>query len=173
MRPALHACGHALAATAPPQSAQQPAPSRARPHRAAPHAPPQARLFVEAGVNKVRLTGGEPTLRPDLVPLCQQLHALPGLRTLAITTNGIALTRSLPALKEAGAWLPRGAVRGEAGRTWAAGRACRPPAQPQWTVHCAGPAPAPTALRGTAPHCAPLYHHHCHHHRHTACQASV
>jgi len=61
------------------------------------------RLFVEAGVNKVRLTGGEPTLRPDLVDLCHQLKALPGLETIAITTNGITLSRNLPALHEAGA----------------------------------------------------------------------
>jgi uncharacterized radical SAM superfamily Fe-S cluster-containing enzyme len=63
----------------------------------------QARLFVEAGVSKVRLTGGEPTLRPDLVSLCNQLKSLPGLETIAITTNGITLSRNLPALQEAGA----------------------------------------------------------------------
>jgi len=61
-----------------------------------------ARLFVHAGVTKVRLTGGEPTLRPDLVQLCSQLSALPGLRTLAMTSNGIALARALPALRDAG-----------------------------------------------------------------------
>jgi uncharacterized radical SAM superfamily Fe-S cluster-containing enzyme len=62
----------------------------------------QARLFVEAGVRKVRLTGGEPTLRSDLPSLCGQLTALPGLRTLAMTSNGIVLARQLPELKAAG-----------------------------------------------------------------------
>ncbi|KAJ9528789.1 hypothetical protein QJQ45_000015 [Haematococcus lacustris] len=61
-----------------------------------------ARLFVEAGVRKVRLTGGEPTLRPDLTSLVTQLSALPGLACLAMTTNGITLARQLPALKAAG-----------------------------------------------------------------------
>ncbi|KAL6762460.1 hypothetical protein V8C86DRAFT_1784679 [Haematococcus lacustris] len=61
-----------------------------------------ARLFVEAGVRKVRLTGGEPTLRPDLTSLVTQLSALPGLACLAMTTNGITLARQLPALKTAG-----------------------------------------------------------------------
>ncbi|GFH12618.1 elp3 domain-containing protein, partial [Haematococcus lacustris] len=60
-----------------------------------------ARLFVEAGVRKVRLTGGEPTLRPDLTSLATQLSALPGLACLAMTTNGITLARQLPALKAA------------------------------------------------------------------------
>lgn len=61
-----------------------------------------ARLFVEAGVTKIRLTGGEPTVRKDLLPLVSQLSALGGLETLAITTNGIKLDKKLPALKEAG-----------------------------------------------------------------------
>jgi pyruvate-formate lyase-activating enzyme len=62
----------------------------------------QAGLFVEAGVRKVRLTGGEPTLRPDLHQLCAQLAALPGLQTLAMTTNGITLSRQLAELRAAG-----------------------------------------------------------------------
>lgn len=57
---------------------------------------------MAAGVDKIRLTGGEPTVRRDLVPISAQLAALPGLRTLAMTTNGIALTRQLPALRAAG-----------------------------------------------------------------------
>ena len=55
----------------------------------------QARLFVEGGVDKIRLTGGEPTLRRDIVDLTAQLHALPGLKAIGITTNGIALKRKL------------------------------------------------------------------------------
>ena len=63
---------------------------------------PQAALFVGAGVDKIRLTGGEPTLRKDLVPLVQRLHALPGHPQIGITSNGIALKRSLPDLQAAG-----------------------------------------------------------------------
>lgn len=61
-----------------------------------------ARLFVEAGVDKIRLTGGEPTLRRDIVELCKALSHLPGLRTLAMTSNGIILHRQLDQLRSAG-----------------------------------------------------------------------
>jgi cyclic pyranopterin phosphate synthase len=54
-----------------------------------------ARLFVAAGVDKIRLTGGEPTVRPDLEDIVKQLSALPGLRHIAITTNGITLHKRL------------------------------------------------------------------------------
>lgn len=46
-------------------------------------------------MDKIRLTGGEPTLRRDIVDLTAQLHALPGLKAIGITTNGIALKRKL------------------------------------------------------------------------------
>jgi cyclic pyranopterin phosphate synthase len=61
-------------------------------------------LFVSQGVTKIRLTGGEPTIRRDIVPLMQQLGSLRanGLRELALTTNGIALHRKLDAMVEAG-----------------------------------------------------------------------
>jgi GTP 3',8-cyclase len=62
----------------------------------------QARIFVAEGVSKVRITGGEPTVRRDLVDIATQLAALPGLQTLAMTTNGLVLQRHLPALKQAG-----------------------------------------------------------------------
>ena len=61
-----------------------------------------ARLFVEQGVTKIRLTGGEPLLRKDIVDLCAEMSALPGLETLAMTTNAVALKRKLPALHAAG-----------------------------------------------------------------------
>ncbi|KIZ00996.1 Molybdopterin biosynthesis protein CNX2 [Monoraphidium neglectum] len=61
-----------------------------------------ASLFVGAGVDKIRLTGGEPTVRKDLLEICRSLSALPGLRTLAMTSNGVALKRQLPQLQEAG-----------------------------------------------------------------------
>jgi cyclic pyranopterin phosphate synthase len=59
-----------------------------------------ARLFVMHGVDKIRLTGGEPTVRKDLVDLVGKLASLRshGLRTIAVTSNGIALRRKLPQL---------------------------------------------------------------------------
>ncbi|KAL5707653.1 GTP 3',8-cyclase [Ranunculus cassubicifolius] len=61
-----------------------------------------ARLFVSSGVDKIRLTGGEPTVRKDIEEICSRLSNLEGLKTLAITTNGITLGRKLPRLKECG-----------------------------------------------------------------------
>lgn len=61
-----------------------------------------ARLFVKEGVNKIRLTGGEPLVRKDIVELCEELGRIEGLETLAMTTNGITLARKLPLLRDAG-----------------------------------------------------------------------
>ncbi|XP_042061141.1 GTP 3',8-cyclase, mitochondrial-like [Salvia splendens] len=61
-----------------------------------------ANLFVSSGVNKIRLTGGEPTVRKDIDDICLQLSHLKGLKTLAMTTNGITLANKLPRLKECG-----------------------------------------------------------------------
>lgn len=62
----------------------------------------QAKLFVTCGVDKIRLTGGEPTVRRDIVELTSSLSSLPGLQTLAMTTNGLAVSRKLENLKAAG-----------------------------------------------------------------------
>lgn len=63
-----------------------------------------ASLFVSQGVTKIRLTGGEPTVRRDIVPLMQSIGSLRanGLRELALTTNGLSLHRKLDAMVEAG-----------------------------------------------------------------------
>ncbi|XP_049703667.2 molybdenum cofactor biosynthesis protein 1 isoform X2 [Helicoverpa armigera] len=61
-----------------------------------------ARVFVAAGVDKVRLTGGEPTLRSDLADVVRELREQAGVRSVALTTNGLVLTRRLPALQRAG-----------------------------------------------------------------------
>lgn len=61
-----------------------------------------ASLFVEEGVRKIRLTGGEPTVRKDIVDIIAGLKELPGLKQVAITTNGLSLTRQLPSLQRAG-----------------------------------------------------------------------
>ena len=63
-----------------------------------------ARLFVKQGVDKIRLTGGEPTVRKDFVSLVRQLGQLRtlGLKELCLTTNGISLYRKLDDLVAAG-----------------------------------------------------------------------
>uniref|UniRef100_A0A2K5PHW3 Molybdenum cofactor biosynthesis protein 1 n=1 Tax=Cebus imitator TaxID=2715852 RepID=A0A2K5PHW3_CEBIM len=61
-----------------------------------------ARLFVKEGVDKIRLTGGEPLIRPDVVDIVAQLQQLEGLRTIGVTTNGINLARMLPQLQKVG-----------------------------------------------------------------------
>ena len=48
-------------------------------------------VFIDLGVDKVRLTGGEPLLRRDLPRLIRLLAAKPALRDLAMTTNGVLL----------------------------------------------------------------------------------
>ncbi|XP_053604265.1 molybdenum cofactor biosynthesis protein 1 isoform X2 [Plodia interpunctella] len=61
-----------------------------------------ARVFATLGVDKLRLTGGEPTLRKDLADIVQGLTAIPGIKSVSMTTNGLVLTRRLPALQRAG-----------------------------------------------------------------------
>jgi len=61
-----------------------------------------ARIFVSEGVKKIRLTGGEPLVRGDVVDIVRRLKLLPGLETVAMTTNGVTLSRKLAALKDAG-----------------------------------------------------------------------
>ena len=84
-----------------------------------------AKLFVNEGVTKIRLTGGEPTVRKEIVDIIGKyfyiyhiwrveflissksnvaagLKQLPSLKQVAITTNGLTLTRQLPSLQRAG-----------------------------------------------------------------------
>ena len=58
--------------------------------------------FVTLGVEKVRLTGGEPLVRRDLPTLVGMLAAIPGVRDLTLTTNGVLLPRYAEALRRAG-----------------------------------------------------------------------
>jgi GTP 3',8-cyclase len=60
-----------------------------------------ARIFAELGVNKIRLTGGEPLLRRQLERLVEMLAGIPGL-DLTLTTNGSLLPQKATALAEAG-----------------------------------------------------------------------
>jgi len=59
-------------------------------------------IFTSLGVEKVRLTGGEPLLRHDLATLTGMLAKNPAIRDLALTTNGLLLARQADALKQAG-----------------------------------------------------------------------
>ena len=61
-----------------------------------------ARLFIQLGVEKIRLTGGEPLARRDLEQLVKSLSDLDGLRDLCLTTNGSTLAEKAQALKAAG-----------------------------------------------------------------------
>ena len=60
------------------------------------------RLFAECGIKKVRLTGGEPLLRNDIVRLVCELTAIAGIEELTITTNGVFLEPLAAELKAAG-----------------------------------------------------------------------
>lgn len=60
------------------------------------------RIFAEMGVTKVRLTGGEPTVRRGLPKLAENLSKIPGIQELAITTNGLLLVELAKPLADAG-----------------------------------------------------------------------
>lgn len=61
-----------------------------------------ARVFLQLGVRRLRLTGGEPTIRKDLLDLVSRLAALPGLQDLSLSTNGEALGELAEPLRRAG-----------------------------------------------------------------------
>ncbi|SEL03715.1 GTP 3',8-cyclase MoaA [Ectothiorhodospira marina] len=61
-----------------------------------------ARAFVALGVDKIRITGGEPLVRRGVTGLFRGLGTLPGLEELTLTTNGSQLARHAPALRAAG-----------------------------------------------------------------------
>ncbi|HXK09338.1 MAG TPA: GTP 3',8-cyclase MoaA [Vicinamibacteria bacterium] len=61
-----------------------------------------ARAAAGVGFRKFRLTGGEPTLRADLVEIVRRIAAVPGVEDVAMTTNGILLPRLARPLREAG-----------------------------------------------------------------------
>ena len=60
------------------------------------------RLFADLGFDKIRLTGGEPTVRAGVVDLVRQIAATPGIRTVTMTTNGILLRKLARPLAQAG-----------------------------------------------------------------------
>jgi GTP 3',8-cyclase len=60
------------------------------------------RVLVDAGITKVRLTGGEPLMRPGLVALVERLSRIPSLQQIALTTNGMLLADSMRQMAKAG-----------------------------------------------------------------------
>ena len=60
------------------------------------------RAAASLGITKLRITGGEPLVKPNIVRLCQETAAIPGIRELCLTTNGIRLRSLAGPLKEAG-----------------------------------------------------------------------
>ena len=61
-----------------------------------------ARAAVQVGIRKIRLTGGEPTLRSDILEIVRRLSNIPGVEELVMTTNGMRLTQLAVPLREAG-----------------------------------------------------------------------
>ena len=59
-------------------------------------------VFLSLGIDKIRLTGGEPLLRRDVAALVRMIAVKPGLKDLALTTNGVLLADQVDALKSAG-----------------------------------------------------------------------
>jgi len=60
------------------------------------------RLFASLGFDKIRLTGGEPTVRAHVVDLVREIAAVPGINSLSMTTNGVLLSKLAQPLKDAG-----------------------------------------------------------------------
>lgn len=60
------------------------------------------RLFASLGFDKIRLTGGEPTVRAHIVDLVREIAHTPGVRSLSMTTNGVLLSRLAQPLADAG-----------------------------------------------------------------------
>lgn len=61
-----------------------------------------ARLFASLGFDKIRLTGGEPTVRAHIVELVRGIAHIPGIRSVSLTTNGVLLPKLAQPLAEAG-----------------------------------------------------------------------
>ena len=61
--------------------------------------------FVSLGVRKLRLTGGEPLVRRNIPTLVEKLAAIPGLKDIGLTTNGMLLAPMARALRDASQWL--------------------------------------------------------------------
>ncbi len=79
-----------------------PVPQRAAESMTRPEIARLVRVFASLGIERVRLTGGEPTLRPDLLEVVRAIAAIPGISEIALTTNGQLLAELASPLREAG-----------------------------------------------------------------------
>ncbi len=61
-----------------------------------------ARIVVGMGISKIRITGGEPLVRRDIITLCSKISNIPGIKSLSLTTNGVLLPNFAEALFSAG-----------------------------------------------------------------------
>ena len=61
-----------------------------------------AKVAAEFGVREIKLTGGEPLLRPDIIQLVKELSSIPGIKEVSMVSNGILLKKYAKSLKEAG-----------------------------------------------------------------------
>ncbi|HNW85797.1 MAG TPA: GTP 3',8-cyclase MoaA [Candidatus Limiplasma sp.] len=61
-----------------------------------------ARAAARCGINKIRITGGEPLIRPDIIEICERIGRLQGIEELCLTTNGTRLARLAQPLRQAG-----------------------------------------------------------------------
>jgi cyclic pyranopterin phosphate synthase len=59
-------------------------------------------IMAELGINKIRLTGGEPLLRPDICEIISGISEVSGIKDISITTNGLKLSKMAKALKASG-----------------------------------------------------------------------
>jgi len=60
------------------------------------------RIFADMGIDKIRLTGGEPTIRENIVDLVHEIAQIPGIHSLSMTTNGVLFSRLADKLVKAG-----------------------------------------------------------------------
>ena len=60
------------------------------------------RVMAELGIKKIKITGGEPLVRPRMPGLIHQIKAIPGIEKVTLTTNGILLKKQMKELAEAG-----------------------------------------------------------------------
>lgn len=60
------------------------------------------RHFAEVGIKKIKLTGGEPLLRKDIIPLVESLYEIEGIEEITLTTNGMLLDENVEALYACG-----------------------------------------------------------------------
>ncbi len=61
-----------------------------------------AEAAKDLGITKIRITGGEPLIRPDVIEICSRVSAVRGIREVVLTTNGVMLAEMAGALKTAG-----------------------------------------------------------------------